>query len=142
MTGRDEQERGPGGASRDHAAVLRIAWAELRERPFREAIARIRDALPPGADHATRTLCWARLVAAAIGRGGARTDFESFLTAHPELGDPERVLVHYSPERLASPRARREFVLPDREPLPRLSLRGARLVVEAQGEGTKTVSSS
>ncbi len=68
--------------------------------------------------HETLTLAWTRLVAAHI--DPAEEDFESFLTRHPFLRDRVSVLAYYSPERLGSDRARHEFVLPDRAPLPSL----------------------
>lgn len=113
----------------------------LRERSFPDAIAGIREATPAEAMHATRLLFWARLVDAAIARSGPGVDFEGFLAAHPELGEADHVLAYYSPERLAAPRAQREFVLPDRAPLPASSRSGDRRGAKPDGEGTKTVSS-
>lgn len=107
---RDEQRR---QAASGHEALLRSAWTELRQRPFPAAIARIQKA-----GHATRALAWARLVDAAIARGGPGPDWDAFLLRNPELREPDHLLTHYSPERLDSERARREFVLPDRCPLP------------------------
>ncbi len=101
----------------DHEAYLRLAWSELCSHPLREAVRRLRGASFPATDHATRALAWARIVAAAIDSGDTE-DFESFLSARPELRDPDYVFTHYSPDRLHSGRARREFVLPDRRPLP------------------------
>lgn len=101
-----------------HEAYLAVVWSELRERRFPEAIGRIRAARVPGAEHATRALAWARLVDAAIARGGAGADLDAFLRENPELREADLLARHYSPERLASARARREFVLPDRSPLP------------------------
>lgn len=124
-----------------HQALLRSAWSQLRERSFADAIAGIREATPAAARHATRLLAWARLVDAAIARGGPAGDFEGFLAAHPELGQADHVLAYYSPERLATERAQREFVLPDRAPLPAPARCGDRRGAGARGEGTKTVSS-
>lgn len=104
-------------ASWNHPELLGIVWGELRHRPLGEALPRIRAGLP-GEVHATLLLAWVRLVGAALAHGTAGRDLESFLAEHASLSDPALVLVHYSPERLASPRAQREFVLPDRAPLP------------------------
>jgi hypothetical protein len=115
----------------DHLAHLRVAWSELSRRPFHQAIPRVRARAAAGAAHATLELAWARLVGAALASdlegaargeaGGPGDDFDAFLTTHPELRDPDRVLRHYSPERLGQARARREFVLPDRLPLPAIT---------------------
>jgi hypothetical protein len=110
---RDEQhDRQP---ALEHEAILRAAWTELRQHPFAEAVARIRTE----ARHATRALAWARLVDAAIARTGPGPDLDAFLLQNPELRGSDPLLAHYSPDRLDSERARREFVLPDRKPLPR-----------------------
>jgi hypothetical protein len=126
---RADRERS--GGPWDHGAYLRVAWSELSRLAFHEAIPRIRARVAPGATHATLELAWARLVGEALAsdlereaRGSARgqgTDFGAFLATHPELRDPDRVHRHYSPERLGLERARREFVLPDRLPLPALA---------------------
>lgn len=115
--GHRERVRAPWG----HGAYLRLAWSELSARAFPDAIARIRARAPADARHATLELAWARLVAEALARTGPCADFEAFLAANPELGDPERVLRHYSRERIGLERARREFVLPDLLPLPALA---------------------
>jgi hypothetical protein len=133
----------------DHPAYLLLAWSELRERRFGEAVARVRAAIAPAHAHATLTLAWARLVDAAISCGGAGADLAAFLALHPRLADPALIHQHYSPERLASPHARRVYVLPDRAPLPSGSDRSERPdpsdpagASGASGdEGTKSVSS-
>jgi len=120
-----------------HAAFLEVAWRELRARPFSQAIGRIRAARVPGAEHATRALAWARLVDAAIARGDGAADLDAFLRKNPALKDAEHLARHYSPERLASERAAREFVLPDRSPLPHPDAR--RIEVAASREGKDSV---
>ncbi len=113
-----------------HAAHVRVAYLLLRESTFPEAVRRMRRGIrrlhfEHGAEdsensgyHETWTLAWARLVAAAITPADDRTPFDAFVAAHPELLERDRALLHYSRERLLSARARREFVLPDRRPLP------------------------
>ncbi|MGH0032035.1 MAG: hypothetical protein ACQGVC_19765 [Myxococcota bacterium] len=105
----------------DHAGFLRVAWEVLRTRPFAAAVPRVRRASLRGVEHATLTLAWLRLVDAGLAHAdeAAREDLDAFLAGHPHLRDPDHVLVHYSPARIGSARARREFVLPDRAPLPR-----------------------
>lgn len=126
-------QRGPregSGSVWDHAVYLRVAWSELSRRAFHEALPRIRAGVAPEAAHATLEIAWARLVAEALGSDLERaaripaTGLDAFLAAHPELRNPDRVLRHYSPERLGLARARHEFVLPDRLPLPSLASEG------------------
>jgi hypothetical protein len=114
----------------DHRALLRLAFLALRRDGWPGAIRRARADLRQldrmhaggggqgGGYHETRLLCWLRLVGEALGRSGAVAGFDAFVAAHPELLEQARLLRHYSPARLDSPRARREFVLPDRAPLP------------------------
>ncbi len=117
----------------DHEARLEIAFQHLRVAPLHRATPRIRAAIresingggasgDPHAYHETLTLVWTRLVAARLGDPTRAHDFAAFLSHHPELRNPETALLYYSDERIASERARREFVLPDREPLPRPTL--------------------
>jgi protein-S-isoprenylcysteine O-methyltransferase Ste14 len=108
----------------EHRHFVRVAWCELRSRTFEDALPRIQGACP-GARHATLTLAWSRLVHEVVARSGADASFEAFAARHPELLDPDRVLRHYSRERLEAARARREFVLPDLAPLPSLPARAS-----------------
>ena len=78
--------------------------------------------------HETLTLAWARLIAARMGSCGEGEDFAAFIRRHPDLLTSAAILRYYSRERIFSLRARREFVLPDLEPLPREAPeRGTRL---------------
>ena len=113
-----------------HRAFLRVAYLELRARALPDAVRRIRRGVQrleraqgvgagdPRGYHETLSLAWARLVGAALADVDPAADFDSFIAVHPELLALDRVLQHYSRERLASRRARLEFVLPDRDPLP------------------------
>ena len=115
-----------------HACHLRIAYLALCVQPYPQAVRRLRDGIrrldrahgiPEGDErgyHETLALAWLRLVAAALDSGTPGADSRSFLAMHPELGREDRVLEHYSPDRVRTARARREFVLPDRAPLPAL----------------------
>jgi hypothetical protein len=113
-----------------HEARLRATFLFLRMHDFEEAIRHIRIGVAVSkwtggeiADglrdpHETLILAWARLIEQALAHSGPPVDFADFLERHPGLRTWERVLDHYSPERLRSDRAHREFVLPDRAPLP------------------------
>lgn len=67
--------------------------------------------------HETITAAFVRLIAARIEAG---EDFDGFRTRNPDLFDRKlsALLAHYSPERLFSERAQREFVEPNLQPLP------------------------
>ncbi len=67
--------------------------------------------------HATRTVAWYALVAAAATRTPA-ADSTEFLAQHPDLRDRAALDRYYSPERLRSTAARTAFVAPDLAPLP------------------------
>ena len=64
----------------------------------------------PDAYHETVTIAFLALIAE---RMGDATDFEGFASVNPDLFDKRILARWYSPERLASDRARRHFLLPD-----------------------------
>lgn len=126
-----------------HAAHVRMAWiyaargscgAELFDR-VRRGIQNLgaafglqqqaRGAPPPrepdprGLDgyHETVTMAFVTVIAARVELG---EDFPAFRDRNPDLFDRtlSALLRHYSPERLFSPGAKREFLEPDLEPLP------------------------
>jgi hypothetical protein len=114
----------------DHAAHLRMAFLYLGRYELADAVRRIRRGIrrlnrangvadtEASGYHETVTLAWVRLVAQRLAATPAGASFAEFIAGNPELLSQEQLLVHYSPERIDSPRARREFVLPDRAPLP------------------------
>ena len=68
--------------------------------------------------HQTITLCWVRLVAAAMAEVGPCDSPDALIVAHPGLLDKNLPLRFYSRELLSSDKARREWVGPDIRPLP------------------------
>lgn len=139
----------------DHAGHLRMAFLYLRAHGFPEATRRLRLGIQSlnrahgtldardGGYHETLTLTWARLVEHARLRTGPSASFDDFIVRNPELMARDRVLEHYSQERLRSPQARREFVLPDRAPLPAIPLSGSapkRTVPHPSGSPSRHVS--
>lgn len=109
-----------------HREHVRMAYELLRREEFAEAVPRYTRALRvmlaragrPEAFHLTVTMVFLALIAEALERAPA-ADFEAFAREHPELLDKSLVSHWYRPERLASPAARRAFLLPDlaaREP--------------------------
>jgi hypothetical protein len=113
----------------DHQGHVRAAWILLRRYPCDEAVARTCDGIARLASHLGaadkyhRTLSEAlvRLIAAGDTATPATT-FDDFLRANTPLMQDARALLarHYSPERLADPAAKMQFLPPDRLPLPPL----------------------
>lgn len=110
-----------------HRNHLRAAWLYLDRYPLPEAARRSATAIQryataagaPGKFHLTLTLAFMHIIA-ALREAHPQPDWESFLAACPELLADAKGLVarHYSDACLAEERARREFVPPDRLPLP------------------------
>lgn len=69
--------------------------------------------------HETLTVAWLRLVGARMGSDDDALDSDSFCDRHPELLDKSLLRTFYSRERIVTAEAKRAFVEPDREPLPR-----------------------
>ena len=111
----------PGGFQhRDH---VRVAWCYLREQNLPEALARFgvglrRFALAQGKPelfHETITVAYLLLINERL--GDARDlDWEAFAARNPDLlmWKPSILGRYYREETLASPRAKRTFLMPDR----------------------------
>ncbi len=103
-----------------HAAHVRVAWAYARALPLMDAIAKtkagiMRLATAKGAPekyHETITWAFVVLVHEKVA-ADPELAWGDFARAHPELFDAGALRRYYSPETLASPLARRAFVLPD-----------------------------
>jgi hypothetical protein len=102
-----------------HAEHVRVAWMCLRLEEPPAAIARFVRGLRAFAAHAGspdryhETITWAYLLLIGERLGSPDEGFEALVARHPELLDRRLLERHYRPETLASPRARRRFVLPD-----------------------------
>lgn len=107
------------GAAFDHAAHVRVAWLILRADPLPRALVRFSTGLQrlatalgaPGKYHETITWAFMLLIHERLAE---HDTWEAFAAAHPELFDRGILRRYYRDETLASPRARRAFVLPDR----------------------------
>ena len=110
-------------ATFDHAAHVYAAWLYLEEYPLADAIARFSAALKrltaelgvPGKYHETVT--WFYMLLLAERRAADQhDDWFDFRRSNPDLfGNADDVIRrYYSSEVLASERARRSFVLPDK----------------------------
>jgi hypothetical protein len=108
---------------RDH---LRLAWIYVCRFGYpagseRMAASIRRYATHLGATekyHETVTRAWMDLVQHAVARAQNALNFDELVTANPDLADPKALAAYYSPERLASPAARQEWVAPDLRSLP------------------------
>ena len=104
-----------------HGDHLRFAWLCVHAEPVDGAIARVRRAIcnyagylgKPELYHETITVGWVRLVASH-----AEGSFEEVLAANEARLGTDLLHRFWSPELLASERAKRVWVEPDRERLP------------------------
>jgi len=107
-----------------HAEHVRVAWWYARRHPWVAALARFQAALrrfaeargKPERYHETITIAFMALVAERLDATGADLDWDGFATRNTDLlaWSPSVLDRYYHPETLASDRARRVFVLPDR----------------------------
>jgi len=110
-------------ASFPHREHVRMAFEMLRRHDFAETVlhfsralrAMARQAGKPQAFHQTVTIAFLSLIAERLD-GGRWEDFGAFARDNPDLLDKGALARWYRPERLASERARRTFLLP--EPAP------------------------
>jgi hypothetical protein len=110
-------------ASFPHREHVRMAFEMLRRHDFAETVLHFSRALrrmaeragKPQAFHQTLTIAFLSLIAERL-EEGAWDDFVAFARDNPDLLDKGALTRWYRPERLASERARRTFVLP--EPTP------------------------
>jgi len=106
-----------GFAHREH---VRMAFEMLRRHDFAETVLHFsrslrsmaRRAGKPEAFHQTVTIAFLALIAERM-EGGEWQDFAAFERANPQLMEKDLLSRWYHPERLASERARRTFVLPE-----------------------------
>jgi hypothetical protein len=112
-----------------HPEHVRVAWWYLRQYPMPDALARFSEALKrfaaargkPDLYHETITAAYVMLINERIDRDGRDLAWSGFAEQNPDLlvWRPSVLDRYYRPETLASDRARRVFVLPDRlEPCP------------------------
>jgi hypothetical protein len=104
----------------NHAGHVRAAWLCLRQGSFPEALARMSGALrnfaaargKPDRYHETITVANLALInERLLLRGGGDRGWQGFLEQNHELLDRRLLTHYYRPETLASPAARRVFIL-------------------------------
>jgi len=106
-----------------HREHVRMAFEMLRRHDFAETVLHFSRALRrmapqagrPQAFHQTGTLAFLSLIAERMD-GGEWPEFAAFAHANPELFEKGVLARWYRPERLASERARRVFLLPESAP--------------------------
>lgn len=118
-----EAGREPAGGFH-HAEHVRVAWWYLRQHPWPEALIRFSKALrafaaaqgKPGLFHETITGAFILVINERLDAGGRQGSWTEFAAANPDLltWRPSVLDRYYRPGTLASERARRSFVLPDR----------------------------
>jgi hypothetical protein len=106
-----------------HVGHLRVAWLYMVSYPFDEASKRIimgikRYAASLGAlhiYHETQTRAWIYLVHYRMQRH-PHSSFHDFLSANPDLLNPQLLQSYYSAETFHSEQARSQWVEPDLKP--------------------------
>ena len=103
-----------------HREHVRMAFALLRRHEFTDAVLRYANALrgitqragKPEGFNLTVTIAFLALIAERMAAGTAQ-DFAAFARANPDLFVKGILARWYRPEQLASPLARRVFLMPD-----------------------------
>jgi hypothetical protein len=107
-----------------HQHHVRVAWWYLRQSPLHEALGRFSAALrgfavargKPDLYHETITVAFVLIINERLHGAPADETWEAFAARNPDLlaWAPSVLDRFYTPETLASDRARRVFVMPDR----------------------------
>jgi len=110
-----------------HVQHVRVAWWYLRRHPFDDALARFKAALQRFAAahgatakyHETITVAYMCLIADRL-KDAPELAWQDFAERNSDLlaRSPSILARHYTEETLQSHEAKREFVHPDRHPLP------------------------
>jgi len=104
-----------------HADHLRLAWLHLRQQPLEAAITNVCSGIQvyakhlgkPEIYHETLTVAWVRLLASHD-----EPTFDEFLRVNDHRLNRKLLHRFWSPERLQSEQARREWLAPDKTSLP------------------------
>jgi hypothetical protein len=107
-----------------HAEHVRVAWYYLRRHTLPEALSRFSKTLrkfadargKPGLYHETITTAYVLLINERLDGPARDMNWEAFAESNPDVltWQPSILDRYYEPATLASDRARRTFVLPDR----------------------------
>ncbi|MCA9728324.1 MAG: hypothetical protein KC729_11615 [Candidatus Eisenbacteria bacterium] len=111
-----------------HEAHVRLAYVYLCQDPPDAATQRMRAALlaflghlgiGDAKFHETLTGAWVDAVHHFMSRTDLCADFREFIERNPVLSDSKIMLSHYSAEVLFSDAARKSYLDPDLEPIPK-----------------------
>jgi hypothetical protein len=112
----------------NHKAHLRLAYVYLAENDPDAAVALMRESLKrflkhngvdPTKYHETLTRAWILAVNHFMNKTGGCQSAEELIAGNPEMLDSKIMLTHYSAEMLFSDEARKAFVQPNLDPIPR-----------------------
>ncbi|MBN7796324.1 hypothetical protein [Parahaliea mediterranea] len=113
----------------DHRAHLRLAYIYLVDQDIEGAVQRMRETLlrllqhvgvdPSDKFHETLTKAWVLAVYHFMNLTETSESADEFIDANPVMLDSKIMLTHYSAEVLFSDEARRAFVEPNLEKIPR-----------------------
>lgn len=124
----------------NHREHVRLAYTLLVLHEPRQAYVKFRESLQaflrhnsidPAKYHETMTQAWMLAVLHFMEISPPHGSAQAFIDANPVLLDSKIMLTHYSSEAIRSDQARKEFVEPDMEPIPR---HGRQAVDGADGE--------
>lgn len=115
-------------ASFDHRGHVRLAYTYLAEGDTEHALERMKGALlkfirhqgiDPMKYHETLTRAWILAVRHFMEITPSSSSADAFMESNPIMLDPKIMLTHYSADLLFSAEARKEFVEPDLDQIPR-----------------------
>jgi len=115
-------------SSFDHKAHLRLAYVHLATHGPDDAVGTFRTSLQgflsrnhidPSKFHETLTQAWLQAVWYFMQRFGRTSSSDEFLAKSQVLHDSKVMLTHYSRDVLFGEEARRQFVVPNLDPIPR-----------------------
>ena len=113
----------------DHAAHVRLAYVYLVDNDADTAVEKMRESLlgllqkagidPNSKYHETMTRAWVLAVGHFMNQSKNHESADAFIQDNPPLLDSRIMLSHYSAETLFSDQARRAWIEPDLEPIPK-----------------------
>lgn len=115
----------------DHRCHIRLAYVYLVENNTEMSIQLMREALNRflqhhGVDsskyHETLTQAWILAVHHFMNKTDATNSADSLIEQRPEMLDSNIMMTHYSTELLFSEEARKTFLQPNRDPIPRYGI--------------------
>lgn len=112
----------------NHRAHLRLAYIYLVENDTETSVDLMRDSLhrylqhngvSPSKYHETMTKAWILAVRHFMNKTENSDSSDSLINQHPVMLDSKIMMTHYSAEVLYSDEARKKFIEPDLDPIPK-----------------------